>query len=184
MVLSDAPRIRGYLHPARMAILQMLSAQRRTITSVAREMKVHPANLTHHFKRLQRLGLIRLVETRDTGRNLEKYYASVARNFVVRPKTRSATGKQALALSILRDNLSAAIDRSRPGTRAVDTLALLASARLREKDLGRFAKRLRTLIAEFQRANSADGRSYSLSMSLYPDEASALRPDEVRVELR
>ncbi len=184
MVLADEPRIRGYLHPARMAILRMLSREKRTITSVAREMTVHPANLTHHFKLLQRLGLIRLVETRDTGRNLEKYYVSVARNFVVRPKARTTAGKQALALSVLRDNLSVAIDRSRPGARAGHTLALLASARLCQKDVARFVKRLRTLVAEFQRADSGDGRSYSLNTSLYPDEAPAMRPEDVRVELR
>ena len=182
MVLADDARIRGYVHPVRMAILGMLAAEKRTVTGVARQLRVHPANITHHFKRLERLGLIRLVEKRDTGRNLEKYYASVARTFVVRSRARSARSKQALALSILRDNLSAAIDGIRPGAEGV--LALLASARLRERDLGRFSKRLLALIAEFRRADSASGRSYSLNTSLYPDDANALRPESARVEIR
>ena len=178
LVLTDDARIKGYVHPVRMALLQMLAAEKRTVTSVAREMRVHPANLTHHFKRLARLGLIRLVETRDTGRNLEKYYASAARSFVVRPRARSPRSRQALALSILRDNLSAAIDRIRP---AEEAFALLASARLRKRDLGRFARRLQALVVEFQRADAAEGRSYSVNLSLYPDDANTARPERVRV---
>jgi DNA-binding transcriptional ArsR family regulator len=181
-VLSDPARIKGYLHPVRMAVLEMLGGERRTLTSVAREMRVHPANIAHHFRLLQRLGLIRLVETRDTGRNLEKYYAAVARNFVVRPKATRATSKRALALSILRDNLSAAIERIT--RRSDEALALLASARLGPRDLGRFAKRLQALVAEFQRAEATKGRSYSLNVSLYPDDANASGPKGVRVVIR
>jgi len=34
-------------------------SEKRTVTGVARLMQVHPANLTHHFKLLERVGLIR-----------------------------------------------------------------------------------------------------------------------------
>lgn len=180
MILTDEDRIRGYVHPVRMAILGMLATERRTITSVARELSVHPANITHHFRLLQRLGLIRLVETRDTGRNAEKYYLAAARAFVVRPKGQSAAGRQALALSILRDNLSAAIDRCRPGGRRGETLALLASARLKDADMRRFAKRLQGLVREFQGAESDEGTSFSLNVSLYPDDGNTSRRSKGR----
>ncbi len=180
--LTDDARIRGYVHPVRMAILQMLAAEKRTVTSVAREMRVHPANITHHFKLLKRLGLIRLVEARDTGRNLEKYYASVARNFVVRPKARTTKGKRALALSILRDNLSAAVDQIPPGD-TEDVLALLATARLGKRDIARFTRRLRALVGEFQRADSSAGAPYSLNLSLYPDRARVALPEKAFVKI-
>ena len=182
-VLADDARIRGYVHPVRMAILGMLAAAPRTVTSVAREMGVHPANITHHFRRLQRLGLIRLVETRDTGRNLEKYYRAAARSFVVRPKSRSPRSRQALALSILRDNLSAAVDRI-PSDETRKVLALLATTRLARRDFGRFERRLRGLVREFQRADADAGASYSLNLSLYPDQGAEALPkrSSVRIE--
>lgn len=183
MVLADDQRIKGYVHPVRMAILRMLSAERRTVTSVAREMRVHPANITHHFKLLEGLGLIRLVETRDTGRNLEKYYASAARSYVVRPKGRSTVSKQALALSILRDNLSVAIERCPARGRNGQTLALLASARLRERDLEQVAKRLRALVDEFRAADGDGGASYTLNVGLYPDDANVPRPKAQGIEI-
>jgi hypothetical protein len=143
---------------------------------------VHPANITHHFKLLARRGLILIVETRDTGRNLEKYYAPVARGFSVRPRAGGRAGKQALALAIVRDDLSAAIDRLRPGRQKV--MALLASARLREEDLSRFAARLERLIADLQRADAPDGRPFRLNVSLYPERPGAGPPDPLRVEVR
>lgn len=180
MVLGDAARIRAYVHPVRMALLRALAAAPRTVTSVAREMKVHPANLTRHFKRLLELRLIRLVETRDTGRNLEKYYRAAARSFVVRPRATKAVERQALALSILRDNLQAAIERVHPeGERAI---ALLASVRLRERDLKRFTKDVQALVSRFRRAEAGEGQSYSLNVSLYSDDAGggALPPIRIR----
>jgi DNA-binding transcriptional ArsR family regulator len=167
--LTDDARIRGYVHPVRMTILRMLAQKPRTVTSVAREMGVHPANITHHFRRLCALGLARLVESRDTGRNLEKYYRAAARSFVVRPRARGALGKQALALAILRDNLSLAVDRRRdePG----EVLALLGTARIVRGDFARFARRLQALLREFRRADSEGGTSYGLNLSLYPDGA-------------
>jgi DNA-binding transcriptional ArsR family regulator len=182
VVLNDPARIKAYLHPVRIAVLRALAVEPRTLTSVAREMKVHPANIAHHFRLLSRLGLIRLVESRDTGRNLEKYYAAVARNFVVRPKAKGPTSRQLLALSILRDDLSAAVDRVAP--RAEETLALLASARLGRRQLGRFSRRLQALVAEFRRAKAAEGRSYSLNVSLYPDAANGPRSKRVWLEIR
>jgi DNA-binding transcriptional ArsR family regulator len=184
MVLSDADRIKGYVHPVRMAILQMLAVEPRTVTSIARQMKVHSANITHHFKRLERLGLVRVVETRDTGRNLERHYAAVARSFLVRPKGRGAANRQALALSILRDNLSVAIERVRTGARTDETLALLGSARLRAGDLRLFTRRLQALVAQFKKADRGDGLPFSLNISLYPDDANMARSGATRVEIK
>ena len=181
LVLSDGERIRGYVHPVRMAILQHLAAERLTVTAVARRLEVHPANLTHHFKRLERLGLIRLVEKRDTGRNLEKLYRAAARSFVVRPRARTPRGKTALVLSILRDSLQMAIDS--PAAAASPAIGLLVNVRLRGGDVDRFAKRIRALAAEFGRADHEQGRAYELNVSLYPAQPGATPSERARVEI-
>ena len=74
MTCASSNQIKAYVNPTRIVILNMLIKKKRTVTSVAKELNVHPANLTHHFKLLEKAGLIKLVEKKDTGKNLEKYY--------------------------------------------------------------------------------------------------------------
>jgi DNA-binding transcriptional ArsR family regulator len=74
-----------YFHPVRMKILNFLTRERLTILQTAERLKVHPANITHHFRVLQSAALIRLVEERDLGRVIEKYYEAVATVFDIRP---------------------------------------------------------------------------------------------------
>lgn len=66
---------KAFLHPIRSKILDFLVVQPMTITGVAKELGVHPANITHHFKTLLGAKLIKIVEERDTGRVIEKYYS-------------------------------------------------------------------------------------------------------------
>jgi len=181
-ILADAERIRAYVHPVRMSILDMLGAERLTVTAVARRLGVHPANLTHHFKRLERLGLIRLVEKRDTGRNLEKLYRAAARSFVVRPRARGRGARGALVLSILRDGLQGAIDS--PDLDRAKVLGLLVNVRVRDGDVERFRRRLETLAAEFDGAGHEDGSPFQMSLALYPGESGGDASARTRVRIR
>jgi DNA-binding transcriptional ArsR family regulator len=180
LTLSEPDRIRAYVHPVRISILRLLAAEPRTITGVARELSVHPANLTHHFRRLLGARLIRLVATRDTGRNLEKYYGATARRLVVSTRSRRTASRPALALSVVRENLDAAIEGDGPA----EALALLRTARLRPADWKRFAERLRTLVQAFGRADSPSGRSCTLGVALYTEPAPGLPPSGTRVVIR
>jgi DNA-binding transcriptional ArsR family regulator len=168
--LSDSEQIRAYVHPARILLLRLLAKERRTISSVARENGVHPANITHHFKALEKAGLVRLVAKIDTGRNLEKYYRAIAYNFIVKPEAQHSTNQCALALSILRDNLSLAI-KTAENNESQKILALLGTARLSSKDIDKFIKRLNGLIGEFKKSDSTDGTAYTLNLSLYPNDS-------------
>jgi DNA-binding transcriptional ArsR family regulator len=76
---------KAYFHPVRMKILNFLTRERLTISQTAERLKVHPANIAHHFRVLQSAALIRLVEERDLGRVIEKYYEAVATVFDIRP---------------------------------------------------------------------------------------------------
>jgi DNA-binding transcriptional ArsR family regulator len=163
----------------RLSLLRLLAPEARTATSVARELGVHPANLTHHLKRLLETGLIRLVETRDTGRNLEKYYRAAARRFVVRPPSRRKASRTALALSVLRENLDAALEGNGPE----EALVLLRTARLRPSDWKRFAVRLRGLVESFGRADAPSGRACTLGLGMYTEAAPRVSPG-ARVVLR
>lgn len=169
LVLDDEERIRAYVHPARMAILSILGRVQATASEVARELGVHPANLTRHFRLLERTGLIRLVEKRDTGRNLAKYYRAAALAFEVRMETDRIEDRRAAVLGVLRDNLSTAVATAK-SERSGEVLGLLELSRLDRKRLPQLRKRLVAVAREFAAFDSPDGASYSLSLALYPNE--------------
>lgn len=168
-ILSEDDQIKAYVHQTRIMILKRLAPKKSTVSGLAKKMGVHPANLTHHFKKLEKAGLIKLVEKRDIGKNIEKYYRAVAYNFIVKSDQKSISNKKALALSILRDDLSATINSLRQeDTREV--LALLESVRLTPGDVSLFVGKLQNLAKEFRKSHSRKGISYNLNLSLYPSE--------------
>jgi DNA-binding transcriptional ArsR family regulator len=178
-VLTIDEQIRAYVHPTRMTILALLAQEKQSVSGIARHLGVHPANLTHHFKLLEKVGLIKLVEKRETGKNLEKYYRALAHHFTVSTAGESISNKQILALSILRDNLTAALQmlQSQADERAI--LGLLKTARLEPEDVPTFEKKLFELLDEFSNHHSETGTAYSLNISLYPAEAETSSTQEI-----
>jgi DNA-binding transcriptional ArsR family regulator len=167
IILSNPEQIKGYIHPTRITILEKLAFEKRTISSVAKEFGVHPANITHHFRLLEKLELIRLVEKRDTGKNLEKYYRASAYHFVVKPKNDNKINKNTLALSILKENLTSAIGRVREN----DTvLALLNTMRIGTARVNEFTTELKKLVTGFQESDTTSGKAYTINVSFYPEE--------------
>ncbi|MCX8129647.1 MAG: helix-turn-helix domain-containing protein [Clostridia bacterium] len=167
--MRDNNQIKAYVHPTRIILLQLLSKESRTISSIAKELGVHPANITHHFKLLERAGLICLVEKKDTGRNIEKYYRSIAYNFIVNTEQEGNLDKKALALSILKSDLATAIStiKKRP---ELEMIALLESVRISHDTAAKFIQKLERLVEEFRECSSAEGTLYSINLSLYPNE--------------
>lgn len=182
--IAGEDQIRGYVHPTRMILLQMLSKEKRTISSVARELGVHPANITHHFKLLEKIGLIRLVEKKDTGKNLAKYYRAIAYTFLIRSGNHDGINKNALALSILKNDLSVAINTVQSGDKNKEILALLATAKIDSKQLHRFTDKLNNLIKDFQACDSKDGVVYNINLSLYPNDVNCIAQKKENVEIK
>lgn len=156
---------RAYFHPVRLKILNFLVRERLTVSHVATRLEVHPANLTHHFRVLRQAGLIRLVEKRDIGRVVEKYYEAVAPVFDVRPEPDGHVGRRVLAL--LRNDLSGNIERLSADD-ADRLIGLLVTARIGATRYVAFARRLAALAAEFDSSSDADGMPYALTLALYP----------------
>ena len=181
LVLEENSQIKAYVHPTRIAILRMLAAKKRTVSNVATELGVHPANITHHFKLLEKVGLIQLVERRDIGKNIEKYYRSVARNFVVSFDKPGKSNKKALALSILRNDLSTAISTVRRDDKH-KVIALIKIARILPRDAKSLQKKIMKLIREFTRYDSAKGKAYTINISVYPNETDYVSREEIIID--
>jgi DNA-binding transcriptional ArsR family regulator len=165
--ITTAKEQKAYFHPVRMKILNFLTRERLTISQTAGRLKVHPANITHHFRVLQGAGLIRLVEERDIRRVVEKYYEAVATLFNIRPPEGSVKSVNRKGLSFLRDDLSASIDLLKTDD-SEDVFGQIETARIDAKTFMAFAKRLRSLIVEFENIACKDGTKYALNLSLYP----------------
>ena len=168
--LTSAREVGAYLHRTRLSILGALGDRPATVSQVAARLGVHPANLTRHVRILERAGLITLVEKRDTGRNLERYYQASAHSFDVAPDQEALTAPHKIALAMARSELSAAMarlpDRS-PG--AVQVFSV--GARLTPRQLRAFLAALARLAARFEGANRDAGEVYRLTLALFPGEA-------------
>jgi DNA-binding transcriptional ArsR family regulator len=158
---------KAYFHPVRMKILNFLTRERLTISQTAERLRVHPANITHHFRILQDASLIRLVEERDIGRVIEKYYEAVATVFDVRPPEGSVKNVNQKGLSLLRNDLAANINLLKLDD-SEDVFGQIERACIDAGTFLSFAKRLRSLIEEFESIKCEGGTTYALNLSLYP----------------
>lgn len=173
LVLRDEAQAKAYLHPVRIRILELLADRPLTLTMVARALAVHPANLTYQFKKLVAAKLIELVEERDTGRVVEKYYRAAATSFEVRRNgaTRSHAGQR--ALRVLRDDVARAIPTLGDDS---PVLALLARVRLSARALEVLRARLEAVVQEVREAREdPGGTEVTLNVSLYPRTTSVVR---------
>jgi DNA-binding transcriptional ArsR family regulator len=169
-ILTTDEQVRAYVNPTRMSILHMLAQEKQSVSGVARQMGVHPANLTHHFKLLEKVGLIQLVEKRETGKNLEKLYRATAYQFIVQAGDQPVD-QQVLVLSILRDNLNAALQSLKNQAGEQPVLGVLKTVCLKPEDVEKFAQKLLEIAQEFEALAAESGEVYNLNVSLYPTEA-------------
>jgi DNA-binding transcriptional ArsR family regulator len=166
-ILSSTDEITAYVHPTRMRILSQLTEFPATITMTAKSLDTRPANLSHHFRRLEKVGLIVLVETRTTLKNVEKYYRVTARSFVVASSRVPPADQAYLALSILQEEFGIAASRAREENRG-EHLALLSSARIPPSQRAMFQKSLQDLIRTFDSSEDPSGEPYTLAVALFP----------------
>lgn len=112
---------------------------------------LRPANLTRHLRTLLGAGLIALVERRDTGRTVEKYYAATAARFVVEPDVSDLDEPHTIALGFAHSQLGAALARL-PGEATGPTATLTLAVRLTPTTAETFAQELVTLTERFTAA--------------------------------
>ena len=167
--LTSEREIGAYLHRTRLSILDALRAGPATVSQIAATAGVHPANLTRHVRILEGAGLVVLVEKRDTGRNLEKYYQATAHTFDVAPDANALTAPHKIALAMARSELSAALARlpdASPG--AVQVFSV--GARLTRTRMRDFLGALARLAAEFEAADADAGAPFRMTLAMFPGE--------------
>lgn len=178
-ILTTEREIAAYLHRARMKILEVLRDGPATASQIAARMGVHPANLTRHLRMLEDAGLIALVETRATGRNVEKYYAATADTFDVAPGADALSAPHKIALSFARGDLAAAL-AGPPDALGGTVKVHVVGARLAPHALAQFAEELARLARRFEAAGGTTGTAHHLTLALYPGDVGAREGAEKR----
>lgn len=84
-VVSDLAQLKAFTDPLRARILHILQNREATNQQVAAIVGEPQAKVLHHVRVLLKADLIRLVEERVRGGNVEKYYRATARVYGFRP---------------------------------------------------------------------------------------------------
>src|SRR5262249_36568954 len=81
--LDSIEQMRAVADELRIRIMDLLIQRPLTVTMVGDALGIAPAKAHYHVRELERVGLVKLVATRERGGILEKYYRAVAQNFTV-----------------------------------------------------------------------------------------------------
>ncbi|HEX8729202.1 MAG TPA: helix-turn-helix domain-containing protein [Ktedonobacterales bacterium] len=84
--LQTIEQMRTVADPLRIRIFEALAQRAMTATQVGEELDIPAPKAHYHVRELERIGLVKLVETRERSGILEKYYRAVARNLQAPPQ--------------------------------------------------------------------------------------------------
>lgn len=127
-----------------------------TVTQLGRALDMPPPTVQHHVRELVRVGIVRLVATRERRGILEKYYRAVARRFLL-PKDplagRSPSEQLETVNELLEDishHVSAVLSGYSGGDEAADAIQLAVRVLyLRAGDLPEIAERIEAILQPY-----------------------------------
>jgi DNA-binding transcriptional ArsR family regulator len=92
--------MRAVADPLRMRIYQILTLRPMTATQVAEELSEAPPKIHYHVRELERVGLLRQVDTRERNGIVEKYFRSIANGLRVPPSLLQQSPPNELAATV------------------------------------------------------------------------------------
>lgn len=84
-VVDQFDQLRAIADPQRSRILEQLVQRPMTMTQLGEVFGETTAKIHYHVRELEKYGFLRLVEKRERGGFIEKYYRAVAREIIVAP---------------------------------------------------------------------------------------------------
>lgn len=96
--IESIEQLRAIADLLRVRIVDLLRNQPMTVTQLGDALGIAPAKAYYHVRELEKVGLLHLVETREKGGILEKYYQPVAREITVEKSLLSAPPSEAIAV--------------------------------------------------------------------------------------
>ncbi len=83
--LENVEQLRAIADELRQRIMQALGELPMTVTQLGERLGLAPGKIHYHVRELERVGLVKLVKTREKGGILEKYYSPIADYISVPP---------------------------------------------------------------------------------------------------
>jgi DNA-binding transcriptional ArsR family regulator len=176
--ITDLAALRAVSDPLRTRILRELREEPRTTAQVAARLGEGTTKLHYHVSELERNGLVELVETRQKGNLIEKYYRAVAPFFRVDPRLfqegpgaleafyTSVTGMLDLAVVDLQEAIRAGEVTPVESGRAVRAVLHL---RLAPEAVEEFRSRFAALVEELrERSEPEAGGGVALTLLFVP----------------
>jgi DNA-binding transcriptional ArsR family regulator len=149
-------------HKVRRRILQRLVDEPMTVTQLGRALEMPPPTVHYHVRELVRVGIVRLVATRERRGILEKYYRSVARHFLLPKdplKGRSPSEQLATVNELLEDishHVSAVLSDYSRQDEETDVVQLAVRVLfLRPEDLPELAEKIEAILEPFRESRDA-----------------------------
>ena len=112
--LETLEQLRAIADELRTRIAEALAHRPMTVTQLGELLGQAPAKIHYHVRELERVGLVRLVATREKSGILEKYYRAIARTFTASKTllTNAPTDEAFAAMRTFLDNTSRAFLRA------------------------------------------------------------------------
>jgi DNA-binding transcriptional ArsR family regulator len=163
LLVSDPAMLRAMADPFRTQLIQLLRDKARSTQEIAELLGMPKGTVGHHLKVLEAAGLIRVVRTRKVRAVTEKFYGRTARLFLYQTED-PADGRAISAVTL------------RQAANEVDLAPLVAGfglvrARLSEKEIDRFERRVKKLMDDFRTADKAGGLPSSLTAGIWAVES-------------
>jgi DNA-binding transcriptional ArsR family regulator len=162
LLVKDEAQLRAMADPFRAQLIQLLRDRARSTQEIAEELTLPKGTVGHHLKVLEAAGLIHVVRTRKVRALTEKFYGRTARLFLYEAED-PADGRAISAVTL------------RQAANEVELAPVvtgfgLVRARLTQKDMERFERRLHKLLADFRAADGAGGNPSSLTAGIWAAE--------------
>jgi predicted transcriptional regulator len=174
-------QIRVMANPMRMRLLEAFSHEPATTKQVAEQVGESPTKLYHHVHALKRAGLIELVKTRKKRGTTEKYYRTVADEFIVDRKLFEIKPYEKVALNRVRrmtvkvfDNAMAEMQQSlsesisRPKRERGQFILSNAHIYATPEQVVKLSKEINTLIKKYDKEKGKKGcEEFGTTFALY-----------------
>lgn len=183
--LESLEQFRAIADELRLRILDLLTQQALTVTQVGERLGIAPAKAHYHVRELERVGLVRLVATRENRGILEKYYRVVARELRVpggllqrMPADEAISANRQFLDYLTRGYLAAVARRLRDGGDNSGSNLLSSSIWATDEEMRELTARVGELIKPYDHPRDTPGEFERIFAQItYTPEAGAVGTD-------
>jgi len=181
-VIDSIEQMRVLADPLRLRLLETFAERPATTKQVAVLLGEKPTKLYHHVDALERIGFLKLVETRQNRGTIEKYYEPIARQFTVKHDLLSNTGANGETRTNLISIITYALEETASEIRQSAEAGLLDKEKLDEslafsrfqisgtkEEIAATMKKLRKVVSEAKQMQANEGEiKYGVTVAFYP----------------